>query len=229
MKRPRVAAGYLGVYAVLAITDVVAELADLTPLTFVLPALLMPVLAAYLLVRARAAGTERTRLVVLVTIALGFSWLGDTAGQTLLIKIAFFLLAQIAYCVAFWPYRARSLLGRRVPAAAYAVLLLGLIGFVATQAGALGAPVFLYGTSLALMLALAPGVSRLSAVGAVIFLASDLGLAYEFFLSAPDSGNAAAYVMATYLPAQLLIVLGVLHRVGADASQPVDLLAEPRR
>ena len=66
-------------------------------------------------------------------------------------------------------------------------------------------PVIIYGLLLSMMVALASGVNRLAATGAVMFLVSDLILGYEFFLSTAESPLLGALVMGTYLPAQLLI------------------------
>ena len=56
----------------------------------------------------------------------------------------------------------------------------------------------IYGLLLSLMVALASGVSRLAAAGAVLFLISDLILGYEFFLSTAE------------VPCSVLLVTGAL-------------------
>lgn len=76
---------------------------------------LMPLLAAWVTTEVRA---PRDRLVRLVLAGLVASWLGDTAprlapsGSRFLVMVAFFLCAQACYIAAFWPFRARSVLGR---------------------------------------------------------------------------------------------------------------------
>ena len=167
-----------------------------------LPMILMPLLAGYLW---WSSPPSRLRTVTLV--ALGFSWLGDWLGDPMLVKIIFFLGAQIAYCVALWPGRRRGLLSRPGPLVAYAVGMIALIGLVASQADALWLPVVVYGSSLFLMVALASGISRLTLIGALLFVGSDLTIAYGAFLD-PAAERNGALIMASYLTAQLLLVLG---------------------
>ena len=60
------------------------------------------------------------------------------------------------------------------------------------------------------MAVLATGISRLTGIGGALFLVSDIVLAVEFFV-APGAIPYALFVnMALYLPAQLMITLGVL-------------------
>lgn len=198
-------------YAVLAAADVLIQLVPRHPLVFVLPVLLMPLLAASLL-----ADAPRSRLVTLVVVALGFSWLGDVLGAGVLLKIAFFLVAQFFFVRAFWPYRAHSLLGRPRVLVAFAVVLVALTVLMASHAGPVGAAVAVYGLCLGLMVVLAPGVDRRVGIGAALFFCSDLTLGYDFFFATGDPVWTGVVVMATYLPAQWLIVSGVRRRARAD-------------
>jgi uncharacterized membrane protein YhhN len=198
-------------YGVLSIIDVAGEALAIPVMIFALPVFLMPLLAGFTLLTAR-----RSRIRSLLLVALIFAWLGDCLGFSVLLKIAFFVGTQIAYCVAFWPLRSRSLLARRIPLVIYVVAMTAVVIFVATRAQALVAPVIIYGLLLSLMVALATGVSRLAAAGAVLFLISDLILGYEFFLSTTETPLLGALVMGTYLPAQLLIVLGVVRHAAIE-------------
>ena len=101
-----------------------------------------------------------------------------------------------------------SRLSRPGPLVAYAVAMIALIGLVAGQAGALWLPIVVYGSSLFLMVALASGISRLTLVGALLFVASDLTIAYGAFLDAAAGERNGPLIMASYLTAQLLLVLG---------------------
>lgn len=200
-------------FAAVTAVDLVAELAGFALLALVCRALLMPLLAAFLLLAAR----HRSRLVILVAVALGFSWLGDFVGQQILVKIGFFLLAQIVYVAAFRPYWRLSLIARPPLLVLYGLSIAGLVGIVTAAAGPLAVPVAVYGASLAVMAVLATGVSRLTGVGAALFLLSDIVLAVDAFV-APELIPYAAFVnMALYLPAQLAIVLGVCQQVSAEA------------
>lgn len=204
-------------FGAVAVVDLVAEFASWPALALACRTVLMPLLIWF----CWTAAARRTRLVILVMVALGFCWLGDFAGTTVILKIIFFLVAQILYVVAFRPYWRLSLIGRPPLLIAYGVALTVLIGFVVGNAGPLAIPVAIYGASLAVMAVLATGVSRLTGLGAALFLVSDIVLAVEFFV-APGAIPYAAFVnMALYLPAQLMITLGVLQEVSAEA--PADV------
>jgi uncharacterized membrane protein YhhN len=211
-------------YGVIAIADVLAELGDAYLLTRILPVLLMPLLAGFLWWSA-----PRTTVARWVLLALAFAWLGDCLGDPLLLKIGFFFITQVAYCLAFrsrWRY---GLLARPVPLAVYAGVMAVLIAAASFQAGPLWPAVIGYGASLALMVALATGVSRVATLGAVVFLVSDLVLAYGVFVDPPASSVNRALVMASYLLAQLLIVLGTRRQAAAAIAQPTPGLVSGRR
>jgi hypothetical protein len=71
------------------------------------------------------------------------------------------------------------------------------------------------------MAMLATGVGRLTGIGGALFLVSDIVLAVELFV-APGAIPSALFVnMALYLPAQLMITLGVLERVCAEVESTV--------
>jgi uncharacterized membrane protein YhhN len=199
-------------FCVVAGIDLVAELAEWQRVALACRLLSMPLLIWL----CWSAATRPTRLVILVVTALVFSWFGDFAGVTILLKISFFLLAQIAYSVAFRPYWRSSLIVRPALLITYGVALAALIGVVAFRAGPLALPVAVYGTSLALMAILATGVDRLTGLGGALFLLSDIVLAVEFFVAPGAIPHAAFVNMALYLPGQLLITLGVLQKVRAE-------------
>lgn len=222
---PRRPAGrlLLGVLAVVALTHLGAQLTGAAGLADTTQVLLMPLLAGVLWCETSA---PRSRLVTLVLVALGLSWLGDSAPRlasgdaAFLVMVGLFLLAQLAYIVAFLPYRARSVLHVRRP-----LLLLYVGAVVALVAACVGGaadllvPVLAYGACLGTMAVLSTGVNRLTAAGGALFLVSDGLIALDAF--APGFGLPAQgfWVMATYLAAQVLIVAGVLRaRGGADAS-----------
>ena len=206
----------LACFGAVAAVDLVAEFSGWHPIALVCRILLMPLLA----VSCWTVGAPRTRLVILVVIALGFSWLGDLSAPVL-IKIGFFLAAQIVYIVAFRPYWRRSLIARPPLLIAYGIALAGLVGMVAAAAGPLAGPVAVYGTSLAVMAVLATGVRRPTGIGGSLFLLSDIVLAVELFV-APGAIPYALFVnMALYLPAQLMITLGVLQQVSVEVKARV--------
>jgi len=198
----RIAIAFLAAYVVLSAADIVAELADQTLLPRLLPLFLMPLLAGF----SWSSG-PRPPIVRWVLVGLGFAWLGDSLGDPLLLKIAFFFGTQLAYCLAFRPYWRSSLLARPTARIVYAAVLGALVVAVSLRASGLLAAVLVYGASLALTVALASGVSRLATAGALTFLVSDLVLAYGAFIDPPAEPVVDALVMATYLSAQLMIAL----------------------
>ena len=208
-------------FGVVAALDLVAEFFEWHPVALVCRILLMPLLAWC----CWTAAARRNQLVILVLIALGFSWLGDLS-TAVLIKIGFFLVAQIVYVVAFRPYWRLSLVARPPLLIAYGIALAGLIGMVAAAAGPLAGPVAVYGVSLAVMAVLATGVSRLTGIGGALFLVSDIVLAVELFVAPGAIPHALFVNMALYLPAQLMITIGVLQQVSAEVqSWEVDRVA----
>ncbi|WP_280459670.1 lysoplasmalogenase [Nocardia carnea] len=174
--------------------------------------LLMPLLAAALFT---ASSRPRSRLVRLVLIALFFSWLGDTVPRFVsgdggfLALVGCFLVAQLFYVAAFWPYHRRSLLVRPAAVAVYAVALVILVALCREQAGALLVPVIVYGVALVTMAVLATGLGRTAGVGGAIFLVSDSLIALRAFtdMELPAHGF---WVMLTYVVGQVLLVIAVV-------------------
>lgn len=197
-------------FLVVAVIDLYAEAIRWIPATTVARWVLMPLLALFLLLAAPRA--PRSGMLGWTVAGLLFSGLGDVA-PSLLIKFGLFLVAQVCYAVAFWPYRRRSLLTRPGALLLYLVLLGGLIGWVALRADDYRGPVIAYGVSLAVMGILAFGVNRTTALGAVLFVVSDIVLAVRYFVD-PDLIPLSYLVnMGLYLPAQLLLTVGVLRRL----------------
>ncbi|USQ80989.1 lysoplasmalogenase [Ornithinimicrobium faecis] len=215
MPRRSAARVTLRIFLALAAVHLVWQLTDQSAYARVSQWFLMPVLAVFLLVRTR--GVERTRLVRLTLVALGFSWLGDTApslveGDTaFLVMVGFFLVAQVVYIVAFWPHRDQSVLRqRRALLLPYAVAIVALVLACAPHAGTLLVPVLAYGLLLGAMAVLATGLNSLVWAGGALFLVSDGLIAMNAFAPWWDLPGQGFWVMLTYIAAQLLIVLGVL-------------------
>lgn len=142
---------------------------------------------------------------------LVLSWVGDTqGGRGFLILLGAFLIAHVCYVVALWPTRGQSLLGRR---AAVPYLLLGLAGVLvlAPAAGlALAAPVTAYAALLTLMAVLAAAAGRVGVLGGLLFMLSDLVLGLGIFAVDLPDGLQTLVVIGTYVPAQVLLLLGTL-------------------
>ena len=227
-------------YVVLGIVQVVAQATGPDWLAGLTQVLLMPVLTLALLARTTS---PRSRLVTLTLGALAGSWLGDTAPRFLdgdpafLAMVGFFLVAQVCYIAAFRPYVADSIVRRSRPwLAAYGVVVVALIGICLPGAGVLAPAVLVYGLCLGSMAVLATGVDRLAWVGGAFFLVSDGLIAVDAF-SDLDLPAHDVSVMATYVVAQLLLVLGIIRRDSsagpadspASSGRGSSAAADPRR
>ena len=91
-----------------------------------------------------------------------------------------------------------------IPYGAYWLLLLAALW---PDLGGLAAPVAIYGLALVTMAALALGVNRLTAVGAVFFVASDSLIAATSLTDRFDFPGAGLMIMPMYCLGQALIVL----------------------
>ena len=183
--------------------------------------LLIPALALFFVGSAR----QPTRLVRLIRWALLFSWLGDSAPRLLDgdaafgAMLGFFLVAQVFYIRAFWPWAGRSVLHvRRGWLAPYVVAAIGLLAACVPAAGVLAPGVVVYGLCLTTMAVVATGVNPLTWVGGAIFMASDSLIAVDAFDVWTQPGH-DFWVMASYCVAQLLLVLGVLREALPQADQ----------
>lgn len=179
---------------------------------------LMPLLAFAVVMCAR--GVRATAGLTLLLVAILLSWLGDSVGSLLPFlpqlpaMLVFFGIAHLAYMLLFW----RHLAIRRVAvwALVYALWWIAMVVFVAPHAGDLAVAVAIYGVVLAGTAVLATRATRIVAIGAAFFLASDSLLAFLLFL--PDApGWLDPAVMTTYTLGQGLIAAGavVLLRRGA--------------
>lgn len=200
-------------FAVLVLVHLGAQLADAQRLAVVTQWLLMPALAATVWL---ATSRPRARLVRLVLLALGFSWLGDSAPDladgdaAFLVMVGFFLCAQVTYAVAFWPWRRESAARRPGLVVPYLVVFAALVAACAGAAGALLPAVVVYGVCLATMAVLATGLGRLAGIGGAIFLASDAMIALGSFTEWFDPPVSGFWVMLTYTVGQALLAVAVV-------------------
>ncbi len=202
----------LAAYAVVAVGNVVGQLVDTDLLDRLTKPLLVPLLLAYFLT---VAGRPSTRLGRATVVGLVFCWLGDLAlmggDDWFMVGLVGFLAGQVAYCTAFaTAWRRNPIRTRRAMAAPYAAWWVLLLVVLGPDLGGLVAPVAVYGAVLCTMAALALGVHRLTALGALSFVASDSLLAATSLSDRLAFGGDDALVMATYAVGQALITLGVL-------------------
>ncbi|MEZ0447794.1 lysoplasmalogenase [Cellulomonas sp. ICMP 17802] len=215
---------WVAVFVAVVVVQLTAEATGAEDLARVSQWLLMPVLAA---VVASATRWPRGHLVTWVLVALGFSWLGDLVPSlvgddaSFLVMVGFFLLAQVAYVVAFAPHAGRSVLRRRpVLLLPYAAVLVGLVAVCAPGAGALLVPVAVYGGVLTAMAVLATGLGRLAAVGGAVFLVSDSLIALDAFVPSWDLAGQGFWVMLTYVVGQGLLASAVVVRNATERRAP---------
>ncbi|MEE1652036.1 lysoplasmalogenase [Brachybacterium sp. J144] len=204
----------LGAYLAVSGIHVLAQLLGHAPTADLTQLLLMPLLALALLVGTSA---PRSRLVRLNLLALACSFVGDAMPRLLDGDAAFrtmlgsFLLAQLVYAIAFWPLRDGSLLRRPVLLLPYFAAAFVIVLLCAPEAGALLPTIVVYAGAIVAMAVLATGLGRLGGIGAAVFVVSDALIAVNAFgvLTLPAHG---AWVMSTYLAAQLMLVLAMLGR-----------------
>lgn len=161
----------------------------------------------------------RTRLSRWWLVGMALCWLGDGLGWLgFEVLLGLFLLGHVAYLVALWPTWARSWAVRPAGLLQAALLALGLV-LVVPLAGSLVPAVVVYGVVLTAMALLATAGGWSGVLGGLLFMVSDLSLAWLMF-SGSDLGDGwrALVVIGTYVPAQVLLLLGVL-RLGERGPQ----------
>jgi uncharacterized membrane protein YhhN len=202
-------------YAALSVVHVLSRLLELGAVATVTKPMLMPLLAAYLVV---ASARPLPRLARLVLVALTFSWFGDVllmgSGDGFFIAgLGGFLVAQVLYIVAFAPL-VRSGQPGRPPLWALLYVLWGavLVASLGADLGSLLLPVLVYAVAICTMAIVASGVNRFTAVGAFFFLLSDslIALTRLTEVLVLDVPIREALIMSTYTLAQGLIVYGVV-------------------
>lgn len=144
--------------------------------------------------------------------------LGATTGLTIVL-LGMFLLGHIAYLVALWPTRRRSL-AWGPGAIAYATIGLIAGGIIAVGAGPLAVPVLLYALVLAAVAAFAaidvPGL-----FGGLLFMVGDLVLGLGLFVvDIPDPLRSVA-VLVAYATAQALLAVSLQQRLRLGSVAPV--------
>lgn len=218
----------LALYFFVGIGELVALSADLAPLEWICKPLLLPILGLYY-IRNISKDEPWSRPVMA---AIVFSWLGDVAlmfqsvhSDFFLVGLSCFLVAHVAYILAYrqhkWAEGEQALFGIQKFRFAFPVILAGtgLFTILYPHLGELLVPVMIYSLVIVIMVLQALFRYGLTnslsfwfvVVGALLFMASDSAIAIDKFLA--PFGLARAFVMSTYMAAQLLIVRGLtFHR-----------------
>lgn len=180
-------------------------------------ALLPPIWLALVAIGALRHAVGRWHVAAAALCGLG-DGLGATTGLTIVL-LGLFLLGHIAYLVALWPTRRRSLAwGPGVIAYAIIALIAGAV--IAVGAGPLAVPVLLFALVLAAVAALAaidvPGL-----FGGLLFMIGDLVLGLGLFVvDIPDPLRSIA-VLVAYAAAQALLAVSLQQRLRlGQASTP---------
>lgn len=207
--------------AILTVVNIFAVVTDQTLLRYITKPLLMPLLAvAYILGHSRKNVFSR-----IMIIGLFFSWLGDiflmieSEGIFFIIGLCCFLTTHIQYIVYFLKTKSegKSFLQKR-PWLLIVILLYGggLLFLLWPGLGELKIPVIVYAIIICTMLAIAcwqygrlqSQTAIMFITGAALFVLSDSSLAISKFVQ-PFVGDGLV-IMATYVAAQVMIVLGSL-------------------
>lgn len=211
----RTAGALLAAFGLLSAANLLASALDSRVGDAVTKPLLMPALAAFVVVASRPA-----RPAVLPIAGLLFGAAGDAAllgdGLWFLVGMGAFALGHVCYLTAFLRSGVGAGLRRRwwIPAGYLAVWAVLMAVIWPGLDNGLRVPVLGYSLLLTAMAASAAGTGRLvAAVGGALFLVSDGLLALG--LSDVDFGGRSAAVMPTYLAAQLLIALALLRKAEA--------------
>ncbi|MGO4905079.1 lysoplasmalogenase [Flavobacterium sp. W20_MBD1_R3] len=186
---------------------------------------LKPLLLPFLLLAVYYSERFTTKKILLI--ALSFSWIGDIIlmfadkGELYFIAgLIAFLLSHIFYIILFSKqlkiYLKKSKIIFWIGVTSIAFYLIVIMLILLPSLGDLKIPVFVYALTISIMLLFAlkgflnwqkPANSYIL-IGAITFVASDSILAFDKF-HVPLQYS-AFLVMATYLTAQYLIVIGIL-------------------
>lgn len=209
----------LWLFVAATVANLLAQVLDSEELNQYSKPLLMPLLLYYIYESSRGKVTKR---ILLLSLAVLLSWLGDLAMMYAHQEIFFlggiglFLLAHLCYIVVlkhsvFQPFGFSVV--RILP---FALFTLVLFYFLIPSAGEFAIPIFVYGIVISVM----GGTARLregstsqesyqlALYGGILFMVSDSILAIDKFYT--PIFLSGLWTMASYLGAQYLLIKGVL-------------------
>lgn len=188
-----------------------------------LKGMIIPTLIIYYLI------SVRKDIKIPVLAALLLSWAGDVAIDFSFIPgLAFFLLSQIMYIVAFSRIPGKSVVFFRKIYLLLPLLLFGssLVAILYKNLDGMKVPVILYAAVILSMVAAAINrmdrVNKISYIavlcGAILFVLSDSLISInKFYAQFTYSGIA---IMSTYILAQYLIISGIVKQDNLGSQQP---------
>lgn len=175
--------------------------------------LLMPTLALAFVLLGRRLGRLGQILLLAGLLA---SWIGDLTIANLPVGLGFFLVAHACYIALFLiAFDRRASWWGLAAVPWFGMLLLGLGG----KLGSYFAPLALYGIVLGVMAVCATRGTPLTALGGVLFVASDSMLAFRLFTEHLQGPVADFAIMLLYVAAQAALVIGVLRSRPPGASR----------
>jgi uncharacterized membrane protein YhhN len=186
------------------------------PLRTVIKTTPVAILTVLPLTYLNTPGAETLALLTLV-LALVLSACGDfflalkDQARFFVPGLASFLLAHVAYTLAFWPHAGVPSMSALAAIVATAVAAGILIGLLTPALGHLRIPVYAYFAVIMVMVALALLAAKAPwylGAGAVIFAISDSLIAIRKFQSPIPYNNEAVWI--TYIAAQFMLTLGLL-------------------
>ncbi|MEQ8474225.1 MAG: lysoplasmalogenase [Marinoscillum sp.] len=181
--------------------------------------LLMPILIYLIFLRSKGHVTLPRLLLALAFI---FAWFGDLllmfTGEDwyFLAGLGSFLIMQIIYCVVFKKSMNQEPSFSWKTASPLLILMVLVMLFIVPQTGDLQIPVSIYAICITTMLGFAlfrKGMTSTSSyqqvmIGALLFVISDALIGVSKFML--DLPLAKVWIMVTYIPAQYLIMSGVV-------------------
>jgi uncharacterized membrane protein YhhN len=211
----------IAAFCVVSSGDVLALIMSWDTLHRTLKPFIMITIAAYYLYSVRKEGPS-----IVVVGAIFFSWLGDVlllfSGELYFMSgLGAFLLAHLCYIISYRQHQTQNEDAlMRIQKVRFSLPIIlagtGLLVVLWRHLGELRIPVFFYAVVLVMMVlhALARyGSTSLASFwlvfsGAMLFMVSDSILAINKFISA--STRLAVFIMATYIAAQFLIIVGLI-------------------
>ncbi len=205
-------------YTAVCVANLVAQVIPSEELERYTKPLLMPLLLFYIYKKSIGNTTIK---VILLSVAILFSWLGDVVlmfqsnEMYFMLSIGFFLIAQVTYVFVLSKssYQKPNISFFKIlPFLLYGVILF----YILLPAGAFTVPIIVYGLVILIMMISAyfrRGVTsvrsyQLAFIGSILFVLSDSILAVNAFKDPiPFAG---LLTMSTYCAAQYLLVEGIL-------------------
>lgn len=227
IKESSLTQGITAVYIIVMVVNLTTVGADRPDVAFVSKALLMPLLAFWVVMICKHLQQPLTRPLRMMLIGIVFAWFGDIAlsfdGDAWFgLGLCCFLVMQVLYILAYRAIPGPGML-RAWPLVwiPFALLWIAVNIVLFGKTGVMFIPVLVYSFTLVLMAAqaldLVLRVDRrygwIVFIGALLFVVSDALIAFTAFNVFEASRATDIVIMATYAVAQAMIVVGLTYAV----------------